>query len=87
LWLGDKQNNVYPNTYQVGNSHTHVLSYARFDLLNIATEINSLNKLGYFKARPVIVYPELEDRITLCQGYLCPTVFNAGERLNQGIWA
>jgi hypothetical protein len=67
--------------------HIHVLPYAKFDLSKISSEITELKKLGYIKARPVIVYPELQDRVTLCQGYLCPTVFNAGERLNQGVWA
>lgn len=88
LWLGDKQNDYYPKTYKSSSDHTHVLSYAKFDLSNIQSELEELKQLGYIKVRPVIVYPELEDRVTLCQGYLCPTVYNAGERLNKnGIYA
>lgn len=40
-----------------------------------------LKKEGFVKARPVVVFPSFNDRLVLTQGMLCPTVFNAGNRL------
>jgi hypothetical protein len=52
------------------------------------SKIKSLQQQGFLKIRPVIVYPDLLNRTVLCQGYLCPTVYNAGQRLNtsSGTW-
>lgn len=35
---------------------------------------------GYVKIRPVVVFPEETDRECVCQGVLCPTVFNVKGR-------
>lgn len=35
---------------------------------------------GYKKVRPVIVYPSFNDRSVVCQGVVCPTVYNVGDR-------
>lgn len=43
---------------------------------------DALIKVGYINVRPVIVYPKLADRECKCQGVLCPTVFNMGDRIN-----
>ena len=37
---------------------------------------------GYVKVRPVVVYPQIQDREVIAQGMLCPTVFNVGNRKN-----
>lgn len=39
---------------------------------------------SYTKIRPVIVYPEENDREVICQGVLCPTVFNVKDRSENG---
>ena len=39
-----------------------------------------LQGLGYKKARAVIVYPEPQDRKTICQGVVCPTVYTNNHR-------
>jgi len=43
---------------------------------------NELLKNNYVKARPVIVYPSVTDRDCICQGIVCPTVFNINDRFN-----
>ena len=37
---------------------------------------------GYYKVRPVVVFPTLEERQVLLQGMVCPTMYNIGSRLN-----
>lgn len=37
-------------------------------------------KNNYVSARLVCVYPSINDRTVLCQGILCPTVYNVGDR-------
>ena len=41
----------------------------------------------YDSARLVCVYPELQDRTVLCQGIVCPTLFNAQTRNNGTCYA
>lgn len=41
----------------------------------------------YKKIRPVIVYPEESDRECICQGVLCPTVFNVKDRAENAPFA
>ena len=41
-----------------------------------------IRDLGYVKVRPVVVYPQVQDREVLAQGMLCPTVFSVGNRKN-----
>lgn len=42
--------------------------------------IKNLLSKGYIKARPIVVYPTIYDRECICQGILCPTVFNVEDR-------
>lgn len=58
-----------------------------FKIMLRDTLIAEIKKAGYIKARPVIVYPEFQDRTILCQGYLCPTVYNAGDRIDGSVYA
>ena len=52
--------------------------------LNLGTEQNSwLQKNGYKRVRPVVVFPTIEDRLILTQGMLCPTVFSKAARKNK----
>lgn len=87
--ITDACNDKYPISEidKSGTFHTHTLVSAEFNLGEHKEIITALRKLGYIKARPVIVYPSFYDRKVLCQGYLSPTVYNAGERLNNGAFA
>jgi hypothetical protein len=42
--------------------------------------INELLDKGYVRIRPVIVYPNINERECICQGVLCPTVYNVADR-------
>lgn len=52
--------------------------YAKFN--NNQDIITKLHNLGYINVRPVVVFPKLQDREVICQGILCPTVYNVGDR-------
>jgi hypothetical protein len=39
-----------------------------------------LYREGIVKVRPVVVYPTIADRTVICQGLLCPTVYNVKDR-------
>lgn len=45
-----------------------------------STFIKYMISLGYIRIRPVVVFPSLHDREVICQGVLCPTVFNVTDR-------
>lgn len=74
IWIGDVRNNLYPNSRLYSN--TVNLIHAECDLpLNPSIDTNV-----YKRIRPVMVYPNIQDRETLCQGVLNPTVFNLFDR-------
>lgn len=52
----------------------------RFNSFIPESTINQLKDLGYVGVRPVVVFPSYSDRSILCQGVVCPTVFNGLER-------
>lgn len=43
---------------------------------------SALCKKGYINIRPLIVYPQENERTCVAQGILCPTVYNVEDRLN-----
>lgn len=55
--------------------------------LTSSATIQELISLGYKAVRPVIVYPSLSDRTCVCQGVLCPTVFNVEDRFSNSPFA
>lgn len=75
----DDGNNFYDNT---GKDTYIKVPKITLDLheTKIIDYINNLLSQGYINIRPVIVYPDLNDRESICQGVLCPTVFNLKER-------
>lgn len=89
VFIKDVKNDFYPITWYnpENEDKTKVLSYAKLFIdKNIVSEF--IKSSNYIKARPLIVYPELEDRVVLCQGYLSPTVYNVKERdTTNGIYA
>lgn len=42
--------------------------------------VNLLLSAGYERVAPVVVYPTLPDRRVVCQGILCPTIYNVKDR-------
>lgn len=49
--------------------------------------ITLLQQQGYVRVRPVVVFPTINDREVLCQGILCPTVFNVKDRFENAPFA
>ena len=42
--------------------------------------INDLISKGYVKVRPVVVFPDANNRNIICEGVCCPTVYNVEDR-------
>lgn len=85
IWINDVRNTVHIETVFYNNS-TIALPVASFTLDN-SDIINRLINNGYVKVRPVVVYPTLSDREVICQGVLCPTVYNVGDRYGNAPFA
>ena len=51
------------------------------------THLNDLRNAGYIRIRPVIVYPSENERECICQGILCPTVYNVKDRYSNSPFA
>ena len=80
---------VYLDDYQISTSpitrtitEKQVWGNQIFAVLENQELISQLYDLGFREARPVIVYPSINDRECICQGLLCPTVYNAMDRVN-----
>lgn len=78
IWVNDVRNTQHVQCSYISGSNVYlpVASYT----LNDKSIINRLVNQGYIRVRPVVVYPSLTDRECICQGVLCPTVFNVGDR-------
>lgn len=83
IWIGDKQNTSSHPEVRVftRNNVTSYLTYLPQVRYFINSELStSLKDLGYINARPVVVFPKLNERNVICQGVLAPTVYNVGDR-------
>lgn len=85
IWINDVRNTVHIDaTFYSSNSIG--LPVAEFTLSD-ATIINRLLDQGYVRIRPVVVYPAINDREAICQGVLCPTVYNVSDRYGNSPFA
>ena len=78
IWINDVRNTTHIDTTFYNDSKIG-LPVAEFTL-NDATIINRFLDNGYIRIRPVVVYPTINDREAVCQGILCPTVYNISDR-------
>lgn len=85
IWINDVRNTVHIAT-TFYSSNTIGLPVAEFTL-NDSTIINRLLDNGYVRIRPVVVYPTINDREAVCQGILCPTVYNVSDRFGNSPFA
>lgn len=78
IWINDVRNTVHIDTtfYRSNNIGLPVAEFT----LNDSTIIKRLLNNGYVRVRPVVVYPTINDREAICQGILCPTVYNVSDR-------
>lgn len=85
IWINDVRNTVHiDTTFYEDNSIG--LPVAKFTL-DDATIIDRLLNSGYVRIRPVVVYPTINDREAVCQGILCPTVYNISDRFGNSPFA
>lgn len=85
IWINDVRNTVHIDT-TFYSSNNIGLPVAEFTL-NDSTIINRLLDNGYVRIRPVVVYPTINDREAICQGILCPTVYNISDRFGNSPFA
>lgn len=79
IWINDVRNTVHIDTTFFYGSNNIFLPEAEYTL-DDSTIINRLLDNGYVRVRPVVVYPTINDREAICQGILCPTVYNVSDR-------
>lgn len=85
IWINDVRNTVHIDT-KFYNSNSIGLPVAEFTL-DDSTIISRLLDNGYIRIRPVVVYPTINDREAICQGILCPTVYNVSDRYGNSPFA
>lgn len=85
IWINDVRNTVHIDT-TFYSSNNIGLPVAEFTL-DDSTIINRLLDNGYVRVRPVVVYPTINDREAICQGILCPTVYNVSDRYGNSPFA
>lgn len=85
IWINDVRNTTHIDTTFYNDSKIG-LPVAEF-ILNDATIINRFLDNGYIRIRPVVVYPTINDREAVCQGILCPTVYNISDRFGNSPFA
>lgn len=79
IFLKDLKNTVLPSTTFLNNEVSVSGSKASYSLSD-SSIIQQLVDNNYIKARGVVVYPEINDRSVICQGILCPTMYNVESR-------
>ena len=85
IWINDVRNTVHIDT-TFYSSNNIGLPVAEFTL-DDSTIIRRLLDNGYVRVRPVVVYPTINDREAVCQGILCPTVYNVSDRYGNSPFA
>lgn len=85
IWINDIRNTSHVEASYIGQSKVK-LPEASY-ILDDEDVIRDLVSQGYIRVRPVIVYPTLSDRECICQGVLCPTVYNVEDRFGNSPFA
>lgn len=85
IWVNDVRNTTHVETSYISQGKIY-LPTAHFNF-NDSAIIKRLINQGYVRVRPVVVYPSLTDRECICQGVLCPTVYNVGDRYGNSPFA
>lgn len=85
IWVNDVRNTVPIN------ASYHSLDYVKVPVASFTFNnediINELLSQGYTRIRPVVVFPSLSERECVCQGILCPTVYNVSDRYGNSPFA
>jgi hypothetical protein len=83
IWITDYRVNIKFDT-NINDTNSYKIPSINIKGNYVGQEIvlKRLQQAGYKKVRPIVVYPSLYERETICQGILCPTVFNLQDRVN-----
>ena len=82
IWITDKQNNIYPATVPQTLSYSVDIWGAQASMDLTISNVNALIALGFKKIRGVVVYPKVNERRIVAQGFLNPTLFNVQDKFN-----
>ena len=85
VFIGDYQNTM-PIADTTFSDSEMTTTYAELSINNVSL-VSQLKSLGYVRVRPIIVYPSLGERSVICQGILCPTIFNVQDRYTNSPFA
>lgn len=81
-YIGDFTNTVYPQI-----DFSNIFRYKNVIARLTVPVYQELRDAGYTDwYRPVVVYPEFNDRNVIAQGLLCPTMYTIGQRQNNSIY-
>ena len=69
----------YTITKYPGTSDNYITTIMPETTLTEEIVNNAINN-GYVRVRPMVVYPNVVERKVICQGVVCPTVFNVRDR-------
>lgn len=85
IWINDAKNTTQIDAtfYSSGKIGLPVAQFT----LDDPTIIRRLLDQGYIRIRPVVVYPTINEREAVCQGILCPTVYNVADRYGNSPFA
>lgn len=88
LFLKDMENTLNPNgTNTISNAGTNDFRLIGASMFITRNMVHAFIDAGFKRVRPVIVYPSIYDRECLCQGILCPTVYNYEDRYHNSPFA
>ena len=83
LWISDTEVQ-YDYPYLNTDRHQQFLRpYTTISDSIADSLIPALLQKDYVRVRPVVVYPTTTERKVVCQGVLCPTVYNVEDRFNK----
>lgn len=83
IYIGDYTIKSYP--YIDSTSATKYVSYLKIDITD-SNLLNTLRKSDIIAIRGLIAQPINGHKSIICQGVLCPTVYNINDRINNNIW-
>lgn len=90
IWINDVKMTLPPSTDYTGNTDFSGTVLNRLKpgfTVNITDIIQPLKDLGFIASRPLIAEATIADRECICQGFLCPTVYNTKDRKDNTIFA
>ena len=79
IYLDDVEIKNTPSINEANASYVEVTVPTLSKVLS-APLVTSLYEAGYRKARAVVVYPSIQDRVSICQGVTCPTMYTTEKR-------